>query len=53
MNNNSVLQNEHMTMIIFIPKKDTLQIMAKNKQYIPNLTMPVESYKKLIWLIMN
>ena len=30
-----------MIMIIFINKKDTLQIMAKNKQS-PNLRMPVE-----------
>ena len=31
-----------MIMIIFINKKDTLQIMAKNKQQSPNLRMPVE-----------
>ena len=36
-------------MIIFIHKKDTLQIMAKNKQQMPNSRMPVKSYKKLIW----
>ena len=39
-----------MIMIIFIHKKDTLQIMVTNKQQSPNLRMPVESYKKLIWL---
>ena len=38
-------------MIIFIYKKDKLQIMVTNKQQRPNLRMPVESYKKLIWLI--
>ena len=37
-----------MTMIIFIHKKDTLQIMVPNKQQSPNLRVPVESYKKLI-----
>ena len=37
-----------MMMIIFIHKKDTLQIMAKNEQKSPNLRMPIESYKKLI-----
>ena len=42
-----------MIMIIFIRKKDTLQIMATNKQQSPNLRMPVESCKKLIWLIIN
>ena len=42
-----------MIMIIFIHKKDTLQIMVINKQQSPNLRMPVESYKKLIWLIVN
>ena len=31
-------------MIIFVHKKDALQIMAKNKQQSPNLRMPVESY---------
>ena len=35
-----------MIMIIFIPKKDTLQIMVTNIQYSPNLRMPVKSYKK-------
>ena len=39
-------------MIIFIHKKDTLQIMVTNKQQSPNLGMPVESSKKNIWLIM-
>ena len=38
-----------MIMIIFIHKKDTLQIMATNRQQSPNLRMPVESYKKPIW----
>ena len=33
-------------MIIFIHKKDTLQIMATNKQQSPNSRMPVESYKE-------
>ena len=35
-------------MIILIHKKDTLPIMATNKQQSPNLRMPVESNKKLI-----
>ena len=35
-------------MIIFIYKKDTLQIISKNKQQSPNLRMPVESYKKYL-----
>lgn len=35
-----------MLMIIFIQKIVTLQIMAKNRQQIHNLTMPVESYRK-------
>ena len=32
-----------------------LQIIPKNKQHSPNLRMPlpVESYKKIIWLIIN
>ena len=38
-----------MIMMIFINKKDALQIMVTNKQQTPNLKMPVESYKKLIW----
>ena len=38
-----------MMMIIFIQKKDTLQIMMTDKQQSPYLRMPVESYKKLIW----
>ena len=42
-----------MLMIIFIHENDTLQIMVTNKQQGPNLRMPVESYKKLIWLIIN
>ena len=42
-----------MIIIICINKKDTLQIMAKNKQQIFNLRMLVKSYKKLIWLIIN
>ena len=33
-----------MMMIIRRQKKDTLQIMPKNKQQSPNLRMPVESY---------
>ena len=33
-------------MVIFIHKKDTLQIMITSKQQSPNLRMPVESYKK-------
>ena len=36
-----------------IHEKDTLQIMVANKQQSPNLGMPVESCKKLIWLIIN
>ena len=36
-----------MTMIICIHKKDTLQIMAINKQQSPNLGPPVENYKKM------
>ena len=36
----------YIRMIICIHKKDTLQIMAKNKQKSYNLTMPVESYTK-------
>ena len=35
-------------MIIFILKKDTFQIMARNIQQNPNLGMPLESYRKLI-----
>ena len=42
-----------MMMLIFIHEKDTLQIMAANKQQSPDLRMPVEGYKKLIWLIIN
>ena len=42
-----------MVMIIFIHKKDTLQIMVTNEQKSPNLRMPVESYKNLIWLIIT
>ena len=34
-------------MIIFIHKKDTLQIMSKNKQQSRNLRMPVEGYKNI------
>ena len=30
-----------------------LNAITENKQQSPNLTMPVESYKKLIWLIIN
>ena len=37
-------------MISYSHKKKTLQIMAKNKQQISNLSMLVKSYKKLIWL---
>ena len=33
--------------------KDTLQIVVTNIQQSPNLGMTVESYKKLIWLIIN
>ena len=40
-------------MILFIHKKDTLQIVATNKQQSPKLRMPIESYKKLIWLKNN
>ena len=39
--------------MIFLFIKKTLQIMATNKQQSLNLRMPVESYKKLIWLIIN
>ena len=42
-----------MIMIIFIHRKDTLQIMVTNIQHSTNLRMPVESYKKIIWLIIN
>ena len=42
-----------MIMIIFIHKKNTLQIMVTNKQQSPNFRIPVESCKKLIWLIIN
>ena len=35
-----------MIMMTFIHKKDTLQMMEKNKQQSPNLRMPIESYKK-------
>ena len=42
-----------MIMIIFIHKRDALEIMAINKQQSPNLKMPVETYKKLTWLIIN
>ena len=35
-----------MMMIIFIPKKNTLQIMMTNKRQSLNLRMPMESYKK-------
>ena len=42
-----------MIMIIFIHKKDTLQIIMETNKQSPNLRMPVESYKKLIWLIIN
>ena len=38
-----------MIMIIFIHKKDTLQIVATNKQQSPNLRMPVESYLALLY----
>ena len=34
-----------MIMIIFIHKKETLQIMSTNKQQSPNLRIPVENYK--------
>ena len=40
-------------MIIYIHKKCTLQLMATNKQQSPNLGMPAESNKKLIWQIIN
>ena len=33
-------------MTIFINKKKTLQIMAKNRQQSPNLIIYVESYKR-------
>ena len=42
-----------MMMIIFIHKKNILQIMVTNIQHSPNSRMPVESYKKLILLIIN
>ena len=35
-----------LTMIIFIHKKDALQIVADNKQQSSNLKPPEESYKK-------
>ena len=35
--------------MIFIHKKDALQILADNKHKNTNLKPPVESYKKLIW----
>ena len=34
--------------LIIINNKDTVQILAECKQQIPNLRMPVESYKNLI-----
>ena len=37
-----------MIMIIFIHKKDTLQILAKNKQANPKLRTTVESYENLL-----
>ena len=37
----------YMIMIIFIREKNTLQIMAKNKQQSSNLRLPVGSYKNL------
>ena len=37
----------------FIHAKDALQSMAENKQQSPNLRMPIESYRKLICLIVN
>ena len=40
-------------MIIFIDKKETLQIMVTNKQQSHNSRMPVESNEKLTWLIIN
>ena len=40
-------------MIILIHKQDTIQITTKNKQQSSNLSMPVVSYKKLIYLIIN
>ena len=40
-------------MIIFIHKRDTLQIMVTNKQQSPHLRMQVESYKKIIRLIIK
>ena len=42
-----------MMMILCIHKKDILQIMVTNKHQSPNLRIPVESDKKLIWLIIN
>ena len=48
-----ILQKPLQICMIFIHKKDTLRIMVTNKQQNPNLRMPVESYKKLIWLIIN
>ena len=43
----------HMIIIICIHKKYTLRIMVTNIQHSPNLRMPIESYKKIIWLIIN
>ena len=34
-------------MIIFIPKKVALQVMADNRKQSPNFRLPVESYKHL------
>ena len=42
-----------MITIICIHEKDILQIMVTNKQQSPNLRMSVESYKKLICMIIN
>ena len=42
-----------MMMIICIHKENTLQIMADDKQQSPDLRIAVESYKKLIWLIIT
>ena len=42
-----------MIMIICIHKKDTLQIMAENKQQSLNLRLSVECNKHFIWLIID
>ena len=46
---NDILHDLIMKMIICIHKRDTIQIMAKNKQQSLNLRMTAETYIKLIW----